>query len=111
MMTVLAGVFVRAHRAIFTAATAALGVSAALLAEDSDQVGNWLLLLGSGLIMGAEDACREVEVDARRLAKGPGAKLRQTRRDVLMTHRPRVLSAAIVFGLAATVAGFVLRST
>jgi hypothetical protein len=94
-----------------TAATAALGVSAALLAGNACRVANWFLLLGSGLIIGAEDACREVEVDARLLAKVPGAKLREARRDVLSTHRPRLLIAAVALGLAAMVAGFVLRTT
>jgi hypothetical protein len=62
--------------------------------------------------MGAEDVCREVEVDARRLAKAtPGAELPQTRRDVLSTYRPRLLSGAIALGLIAIAVGFVLRSS
>jgi hypothetical protein len=110
-LTLLTAVFVRGHRAIFTAATAALGVSASFLADSPGEVGNWLLLVGSGLIMGAEDLCREVETDARLLTKATKTALSQTRRDVLATHHPLIVAAALALGFAAMAGGLVVRST
>jgi hypothetical protein len=108
-MTILS-VFVRAHRAIFTAATATLGVAASLIANDASQVGNWLLLVGAGVVMAAEDVCREVEGDARKLSKDTGTDIRKTRVDVLGTHHPALLAISIILGLIALGAGVSLRS-
>lgn len=110
-MRLLTSVFVRGHRALFTAATATLGVGASLLAGDAAEPGNWLLLAGAGLIMGAEDVCREIEADARMLAKATRKEMQQTRADVLATHHPRILGGAILLGMALLVAGAALRAS
>jgi len=111
MNTVVTGVFVRAHRAIFTAATATLGVAASLIATNAGRVGNWLLLVGAGVIMAVEDVCREVEIDARKLSKDTSTGISQTRTDVLGTHHPRLIAVAIFLGLVALGAGIVVRDT
>lgn len=110
-MTLLTAIFVRGHRAIFTAATAALGVSASFLADGSGEPGNWLLLVGSGMVMGAEDVCRDIETSARILAHPGKRSLAETRHDALKTHHPRVLAAFLAVGLAAIVVGYILRTT
>jgi hypothetical protein len=107
---VLSAIFVRGHRALFTAATATLGVAGSLLATDASEPGNWLLLAGSGLVMGVEDLCREIESDAHRLTVATQEEMPQTRLDVLETHRPRVLGGAIVLGLLLLIGGGVLRA-
>jgi len=109
-VNVLAAIFVRGHRALFTAATATLGVAGSLLATDAAEPGNWLLLGGSGLLMAVEDLCREIESDAHRLSIATKEEMPQTRRDVLETHHPRSIAAALVAGLLLLVGGGVLRA-
>jgi hypothetical protein len=109
MTRVVTGVFVRAHRALFTAATATLGVAASLIASDSSSIGNWLLLVGAGVIMAVEDVCREVEIDARKLAKDTKTDIGQTRADVLGTHHPKLITGAIALGLVALGVGISVR--
>jgi hypothetical protein len=109
-MKVFSAVFVRAHRALFTAATATLGVAGSLLAMDAAEPGNWLLLAGAGVVMGAEDLCREIENDAHRLSHATKKALPQTRIDVLETHHPRVLGSAVALGILLLVAGGAVKA-
>jgi len=105
----VAAVFVRGHRAVFTAATATLGVAASLIATDSAVVGNWLMLAGAALLMVTEDVCREVEQDARKLARDTETRVAQTRLDVMGTHHPRRIGLAIGLALVTIVVGLAIR--
>lgn len=89
MKSALVGLMVGSHRALFTIATALVGVSGSLVADDPGGPGNYLLLLGSLLLMYVEDECREIEQDSR--AIGDGKKLAQARVDVFETHQPKKL--------------------
>src|SRR4051794_26171882 len=94
---------VGSHRALFTIATALVGVSGSLVADDTGKPANYLLLLGALLLMYVEDECREIEDDSRSI--DDGGKLAQARVDVFETHAPRKLYILIGFSVMLIAAG------
>jgi len=102
---------VRGNRAIFTAATATLGVAASLIASDGNRLSNWLLLGGAGLLMASEDVCRDIELEIRILKRNADhLDLKQIRTDALSMHHPRRLAAAIAAAIGILVAGGAVRA-
>jgi hypothetical protein len=103
---------VAANRAIFTAATAVLGVGCSLLAVDVAAVRNWTLVLGALALMYVGDSCADVERDARRLARNSEKDVSAARAHVFDEHRPRLiigLTLLSVLSFSATGALFATR--
>jgi hypothetical protein len=100
---------VGSHRALFTIATALLGVSGSLVADDPHELSNYFLLMGTLLLMYVEDECGEIEAASRTLG-GP-AELFNARNDLFDTHNGRLLLTVGALSVAVLVAGFVLVLT
>jgi hypothetical protein len=88
------GFMVGSHRALFTIATALLGVSGSLVADNPHEVGYYFLLVGTLLLMYVEDECGEIESASQTI--GGSANLTDARNDLFDTHNTKLL-----FGLAA----------
>lgn len=97
---------VGSHRALFTLATALLGVSASLVANEPHTAAYYCLLVGALLLMYVEDECGDIETASKALG-GSGIMI-DARNDLFDTH-----NTALLLGLAGVsgvllVGGFVL---
>jgi hypothetical protein len=100
---------VGSHRALFTIAAALLGVSGSLVADDPHTPSNYLLLVGTLLLMYVEDECGEIEAASQTLG-GP-VTLSDARNDLFETHNSVLLLTTGALSIALLVAGFVLILT
>jgi hypothetical protein len=100
-------VLVGAHRALFVAATALVGVAASQVAGETDAGRYWLLLGGAAVLMLTGDMLSSIETQARVLSQG-SVGIREARNDVLIQSRPRTLVASMIAGVTLLVAGVVV---
>jgi hypothetical protein len=101
-------VIVGAHRALFTMATAMLGVAGSLVAQEPCNSAHWFLLGGSGLLMYVEDECGDIHQASQALTGGKKARSVGAQIDVFETHNTRLLYALLAAALAALVTGFAI---
>jgi hypothetical protein len=101
---VLVALMVGAHRALFTLATALLGVSASLVAGEPHTAAYYCLLIGALLLMYVEDECGEIEVASRALG-GSGVKT-DARNDLFDTHNTVLLLGLAGVSVVLLVGGF-----
>jgi hypothetical protein len=101
-------VIVGAHRALFTMATALLGVAGSLVAQDPCNPGHWCLLGGSGVLMYVEDECGDIHHASQTLVGGKKAQSVDAQVDVFATHNTRLLYALLVLAVAALTSGFAM---
>ena len=97
------------HRALFTVATALVGVSGSLVADNPNIGGHYIFLAGSLVLMYVEDECSEIEQASRALGN-PGS-LMDARVDVFETHNARLLYALAALALSLLVAGVVFTAS
>src|SRR4051812_48610822 len=104
MRTALINGVVAAHRALFTASAALLGVGGSLLAEDATSVTNWLAVIGPALLMYLEDVCAGIESSARVLDATSLKSLQIIRVEVFDLRRPRLLLGILGASVACLIA-------
>jgi hypothetical protein len=92
------GLMIGQHRALFTGATAVLGVAGSLLAEDARLVRNWLAVSGAALLMYGSDRASDMDRETRVLAKNSDKDLDEIRADVLDGKGAR--AQAVLFSAA-----------
>lgn len=97
---------IRAHRALFVAATALLGVAASEVASRSGEARYWLLLAGAALLMLAGDTLSSIDARARILSAKSSVPISETHHDMFGQARPRLIVALGVLGLLLVGAGF-----
>lgn len=92
---------IRFHRASLVAGTVGLSIAGSRIATEGVELGSWILLAGSGLIVVLADMFREIEDNARALASTAGARVGSARRDLLATRRPRLLASLTLLSVVA----------
>jgi hypothetical protein len=98
---------VQHHRFLFVIATALLGVAGSLLASASRDLGDWMLFIGSGVVMYVADLCGEVEGYAKVLLRADPVQSFNARRDAFDAHAPRRTIWVLLTGCALIAASFV----
>lgn len=96
------------HRALFTGATALLGVGGSLLATDARLAANWCLVVGAALLMYVEDRAADIDLDARTLARSSSKPLGEIRLDVFLGRHPRSQTAQFLVAVAILAAWAIL---
>jgi hypothetical protein len=99
-------IMIRAHRALFVAATALLGVAASEVASRSGEARYWLLLAGAALLMLAGDTLSSIDATSRILSAKSSVPISETHHDVFGQARPRVILALGALGFLLVGAGF-----
>jgi hypothetical protein len=97
---------IRAHRALFVAATALLGVAASEVAGRSSETRYWLLLAGAALLMLVGDMLSSVDARARVLSAASSRPIDEAHLDLFGQTRPRFVCALGTVGVILIVAGF-----
>jgi hypothetical protein len=106
---IIVSFMVGSHRALFTIATALLGVSGSLVADDPHTLSNYFLLFGTLFLMYVEDECGEIESASRPLG-GPATPI-DARNDLFDTRNSALLLTIGALSIALLAAGFVLVVT
>lgn len=96
------------HRVVFVSATSVIGVAGSLIAADSSQLSNWMILAGAMLSMYVGDACSPIEESARELSKLGQQPLNKARVDLFKVNGGRSLIAVLVLGMLLIIAGLVI---
>jgi hypothetical protein len=99
----------RFHRVWFVVGTVVLAVSASRVANDTTEIGSWLLTVGSVLMIAASDAGRDFDERARRLAaaSGAGISYEEALNDLVRSEAPRWLAAVLPVVAALVVAAVI----
>lgn len=106
MKTFAVSSLIRAHRALFVAATALLGVAASEVAGRSSETRYWLLLAGAALLMLVGDMLASVDARARVLSTASSVPIDEAHQDLFGQTRPRFVCALGAVGVALIVVGF-----
>jgi hypothetical protein len=103
-------VAVRSHRFLFIAATAILAVGTSRIADSVDEVGSWLLTVGSAVVMYVSDLSGEVDRNSAALARSTSQPAFRARVDVFKSEAPKGAFVALALGLLCVAAGFVVNA-
>lgn len=108
MKTLAVSSLIRAHRALFVAATALLGVSASEVAGRSNEARYWLLLAGAALLMLVGDMLSAVDARARLLSTASSVPINEAHQDLFGQTRPRLVCTVGAIGVLLIAVGLAL---
>ncbi len=106
----LVALIVGGHRALFTMATALLGVAGSLVADDPCVAANWFLLGGASLLMYVEDECGEIKFASKALESDKPHPL-DAQIDVFDARNTRMIYIRVTLAALGLVAGIALLAT
>ena len=110
MIQLFALYVVPAHRVLFVVTTLLVGVAGSLLANEPRCIANWIACFGAGLGMFVGDICKDIDSNARPLARSGPSDLQRIRESILRDRRPNIIIASFILSAALTLAGFILSS-
>lgn len=95
----------QAHRFLLIAGTAVLAIGTSRLADGANDVGSWLLTLGSAALMYFADVSGVMDRASEELAQSTSRTASQTRPDVFASRAPRGMLIWVAMSVVAIAVG------